>query len=203
LEVLHHLRQKRRPIVRPARALVAATLVACGGGDRDAATVDTAVVQSKTPYIDSAALRGDTALASDSAGADSLAGPPGPTLVLLADSAAGAGLFRVKGKCLACHGAAGMGLSGLGPNLRDEEWLHGDGSFEFILRTITNGIARPAVAPIVMPAAGETLTPEETYRVAAYVYTLSHPGAAVADTATRIDTAAVIDTSRMPPPPAH
>ena len=159
--------------------MVAITLAACGGGDRSAATADTAVVQSKAPPIDTSSIGGvavDTSHSADSVTA------AGPTLVLIADSVAGEVIFRRQGKCLACHGPAGAGLQGLGANLQDDEWLHGDGSFAFIARTIRDGIARPAVAPIAMPASATTLTAEEIHRVAAYVYTLSHPGSAVLDT---------------------
>jgi mono/diheme cytochrome c family protein len=124
-----------------------------------------------------------------------------PALVLIADSAEGDVLYRRKGKCLSCHGLDGKGLDGLGPSLQDTVWLHGDGSLPFIHRVIVEGIPRPKVAPAVMPAFGTTLTPEEIHRIAAYVFTLSHPGAAVADT-TRIPTDTVRpEPGAIPPPP--
>jgi mono/diheme cytochrome c family protein len=180
-------------------ALVAAAVIACTSGDRAGATVDTAVIQSKAPPTDSS-VGGSIAVdsADSAATADSLATPTGPTFVLLADSAAGETLFRRSGKCLACHGPTGGGLQGLGADLRDADWLHGDGSLAFVQRTIRDGIARPAVSPIAMPASASTLTPEEIYRIAAYVYTLSHPGSAVADTTgiVPVDTGAMADTTR-------
>ena len=179
-----------------------ATALACGGDAREGLTADSAVMQnldstvngspdSSTAVVDSTptdSARGDSAVTAT------------PTLVLLTDSAAGDVLYRRKGKCLSCHGLAGKGLEGLGANLQDDQWLHGDGSIPFIQRTIVEGIARPKVSPTVMPAFATTLTPEEVYRIAAYVYTLSHPGAAVADT-TRvpIDTIPPIDTPPRPP----
>jgi mono/diheme cytochrome c family protein len=183
--------------VRSLAALAAATVIGCSGGDRSSATADTAVTQSTPPPVDTTSIGG--VAIGDSSAVDSAAAT-GPTVVLTADSIAGASLFQGKGKCLACHGRAGSGLQGLGANLQDAEWLHGDGSFAFIVRTIRDGVARPAAAPIVMPASATALTPEEIHRIAAYVYTLSHPGSAVIDT-TRItvDTGAV--TKPDPPVP--
>jgi len=210
MEVLHNLRPGCRPIVRPVAGIMLAAALACGGDAREGLTADSAVVQNRDSIITRVP---DSSAAVDSTPADSTqldsAAIVAPTLVLLADSAAGDVLYRRKGKCLSCHGLAGTGLEGLGANLQDARWLHGDGSIPFIERTIVEGIARPAVSPVVMPAFATTLTPEEVYRIAAYVYTLSHPGAAVADT-TRVpgDTVPPIDTtppsasSPVAPPPA-
>jgi mono/diheme cytochrome c family protein len=208
MEVLHDLRPRCRPIVRSVAGILLAAALACGGDAREGLTADSAVVQNRDSIIgrtpDSTAAVIDS-IPRDSTQVDSAA-IVAPTLVLLADSAAGDVLYRRKGKCLSCHGLAGKGLDGLGANLQDDQWLHGDGSIPFIQRTIVEGIARPAVSPVVMPAFATTLTPEEVYRIAAYVYTLSHPGAAVADT-TRvpIDTVPPIDTlppaSPVAPPP--
>ncbi|MDH5414299.1 MAG: c-type cytochrome [Flavobacteriaceae bacterium] len=43
-----------------------------------------------------------------------------------------------KRKCAACHGVAGEG--GVGPNLADNFWMHGNGSEATIFETINNGI---------------------------------------------------------------
>jgi mono/diheme cytochrome c family protein len=180
--------------------LAVVAVLACGRDVREGLTADSAVLQGgdtlPTPAADSSATPVDSTQ-SDSAQSDSL-GPAAPTLVLLTDSAAGDVLYRRKGKCLSCHGLGGTGIAGLGANLQDGEWLHGDGSIAFIQRTIVDGVARPKLSAAVMPAFGTTLGPDEIYRIAAYVYTLSHPGAAVADT-TRvpIDTIPPVDT---PPP---
>jgi hypothetical protein len=45
-----------------------------------------------------------------------------------------------------------------------------------------------------------TLSPEEIYTVAAYVYTLSHPGSAVADTTTVVPDTSVVPPDSIPPP---
>ena len=184
-------------------AIVVALTIACGGDAREGLTADSAVIQHRDSV---APVEGDPSnpvdsFPDDSTRVDSLL-IVSPTLVLLADSAEGDVLYRRKGKCLSCHGLSGKGLDGLGPTLQDAEWLHGDGSIAFIQRTIVEGIARPKVSPTVMPALASILTPEEIFRIAAYVYTLSHPGSAVADTTRpptdtipRIDTIPPVDTT--------
>ena len=102
-------------------------------------------------------------------------------VVLRADSAMGDALFHGAGQCMTCHGDAAEGITNLGPNLRDSVWLHGDGSVGFIQRIILTG-AVPKEMPVVMPAFATRLSALEAFRIAAYVYTLSHPGAVVDDT---------------------
>jgi cytochrome c oxidase cbb3-type subunit III len=69
------------------------------------------------------------------------------------------------GSCVGCHGVDGQG--GIGPSLRDGEWIHG-GSPEEILRSISDGI--PARG---MPGWGPILGAEKTRQVTAYVAGLS------------------------------
>jgi mono/diheme cytochrome c family protein len=209
MEILHYLWPRCRPNVRLLAAVAIAAALACRDDAREGLTADSAVILSRDSSqiapIDSSARAVDSTQ-PDSARLDSAA-TAAPTLVLLADSAAGDVLYRRKGKCLSCHGLNGKGLEGLGANLQDDQWLHGDGSLPFIQRTIVEGIARPKVSPVVMPSFATALAPEEIYRIAAYVFTLSHPGVAVADT-TRppVDTLAPTDTppprptSAIPPP---
>lgn len=101
---------------------------------------------------------------------------PGPgaagNLVALGDS-----IFHgqaAAGICYTCHGPDAKGTQ-LGPNLTDAEWLNGDGSQEFIVRTVTNGVPTPKKYPGMMPPMGQTLTPDQVRAVAAYVYSLSRP----------------------------
>ncbi|HUF28618.1 MAG TPA: c-type cytochrome [Gemmatimonadaceae bacterium] len=187
-----------------AGAALAATLalplvLVAGCGDapeRAREPVDTAALQDRLMFEgdvgrDTTDAR-DTVIAVDTG---LLAVPvESPRFVLLADSAAGFLLYHRKAGCLACHGAEGEGLAHLGPSLRDGEWLHIDGSLRSIERIIREGVARPRQAAVVMPALDSRLTEAEVFRVAAYVYTLSHPGAAVADTAAAA--AAARDTLR-------
>ena len=181
-----------------AVALVAA--VACGGDAREGLTADSAVLQTRdsSGMVSPGPTTDSLPVVPDSIGPDS-ATVAAPAFVLIADSADGDVLYRRKGKCLSCHGLAGKGLEGLGANLQDSLWLHGDGSLPFIQRTIVEGVARPKVSPTVMPSFATTLAPEEVFRIAAYVYTLSHPGSAVADT-TRAVTDTLPRTDTIPPP---
>lgn len=86
----------------------------------------------------------------------------------------GKGLFAGAGICSVCHGPDGQGVSGLGPNLADEEWLHSDGSFEAIVAQITKGVpAEESKGGLVMaPRGGSSLTNEQVRAVAAYVWSL-------------------------------
>jgi len=69
--------------------------------------------------------------------------------------------------CAQCHGADARGSKGF-PNLTDKDWLGGDGSPEYIEKTIING--RQGVMPVMAPAVG---TPEDVRNVANYVLSLS------------------------------
>ena len=75
-------------------------------------------------------------------------------------------------------------MPNLGPDLRDAAWLHGDGSFRAILRVIREGVAVPKASPIGMPSFEGRLAEPQLYQVAAYVFSLSHPGSVVLDTTT-------------------
>ena len=99
---------------------------------------------------------------------------PSPAMLALGDSVfhgrAGAAL------CYVCHGPAGKGVTGLGPNLTDTEWLNGDGSVAFIEKTVETGVPKPKKAPAPMPPkGGGQLNEVQVKAVAAYVYSLSHP----------------------------
>lgn len=80
----------------------------------------------------------------------------------------GKGIFQEK--CLSCHGPAGQG--GIGPNLTDDYWLHGDGKPMAIATTVFNGVAEKGMPP------WKALLPEEDiYAVVSFVRTLhgTHP----------------------------
>ena len=73
--------------------------------------------------------------------------------------------------CSACHGADGKGNQALGaPNLTDRIWLHGWGE-DLIVAMVNNGKTN------VMPAQQGRLAPEQIHVLAAYVWSLSQPGA--------------------------
>jgi cbb3-type cytochrome c oxidase subunit III len=99
------------------------------------------------------------------------AAPAGVTPAAIAQ---GDSLFHKDGLCYACHGSNAEGT--VGPNLTDTEWLHGDGSYDFIVATVTSGIpAEKAKKGIAMPPkGGSSITDAQVKAVAAYVYSLSH-----------------------------
>ena len=79
--------------------------------------------------------------------------------------------------CATCHGPDARGTQ-LGPPLRDQEWIHIDGSYEEIQRVIREGILEPEKYPVPMPRGGAgNFTEEQLRGVAAYVYALSRPAA--------------------------
>jgi mono/diheme cytochrome c family protein len=184
VEILYDVRARRRVVTRLLRAAPLLATLACAGGARDTATADTAVLQDTS--ADSLRYAGNgnmarTDSATVNASSDSSAELLSAFVVLAADSAAGDSLYRGKGRCLTCHGADLRGLSNLGPNLVDAEWLHSDGSLAGIRGTIAAGVARPKQAQIRMPAFATQLSSAELDRLAAYLYTISHRQATVVD----------------------
>lgn len=202
MEVLYDVRPGRRVdaprtlrgagIARAAVLAVLAALLGCTSErKRELPSADTAVANSARDTIGAAGASGtatdsvrDSAVASRSR--DSLPGGAAPggaqkmlLVVTVGDSAAGDALYRGAGTCQTCHGARGEGVAGLGPPLNDTLWLHGDGSPGFIQRVTLEGIAVPKESARGMPAFADRLPTADAYRIAAYVYTLSHPRATV------------------------
>ena len=78
------------------------------------------------------------------------------------------------GTCTACHGQDAKGTA-VAPDLTDSKWINGDGSYQFIVNTITNGVPKPKEHPAPMPPkGGAPLTDDQVKAVAAYEYSLSH-----------------------------
>ena len=78
------------------------------------------------------------------------------------------------GLCWTCHGMNAKGMKGLGPDLTDKTWLHGDGSVEFVLKTVKAGIPKPKQSATPMPPyGGIPLNDAQVAAVAAYVTSLS------------------------------
>jgi mono/diheme cytochrome c family protein len=91
--------------------------------------------------------------------------------------AEGKAIFEGKGGtlCVTCHGKNARGMPGLGPDLTDAQWLHGDGGMAFLQQLIKDGVMKPKQSAAVMPPnGGAALKPEQLRAVAAYVYSLSH-----------------------------
>ena len=109
--------------------------------------------------------------ASRSVAQEKAAAPAGVTPAAIAQ---GDSIFHKDGLCYACHGSNAEGA--VGPNLTDAEWLHGDGSYDFIVAMVTSGVpAEKAKKGIAMPPkGGSSITADQVKAVAAYVYSLSH-----------------------------
>src|SRR5688572_27666994 len=75
--------------------------------------------------------------------------------------------------CFSCHGPSGKGIPGLGPDLTDAQWIHGDGGFAFLQKIIQTGVSKPKQSMAVMPPmGGGKLTDAQLAALAAYVKTL-------------------------------
>lgn len=100
------------------------------------------------------------------------AGGPTPKQIALGDS-----IFHGLvggGTCSACHGQDAKGTA-VAPDLTDQQWINGDGSYDFLVKTITDGVPQPKQHPAPMPPkGGAPLTDDQVKAVAAYEYSLSH-----------------------------
>lgn len=87
----------------------------------------------------------------------------------------GQAIFTGPGLCYTCHGRDGRGRPDLGADLTDERWLHGDGSYPYLVRRIKEGVsAQASTSGVPMPPrAGADLTDAQVEAAAAYVWTLS------------------------------
>lgn len=77
------------------------------------------------------------------------------------------------GKCMACHGDKGQGV--IGPNLTDDNWLHGNAQASDLAKVIKDGIADKG-----MPPWGPILTSAEVVDVIAFIRSIhgsNPPGA--------------------------
>jgi cytochrome c oxidase cbb3-type subunit 3 len=91
-----------------------------------------------------------------------------PVEALAADQQAmGVGERLFVNNCAGCHGSDAHGSKGF-PNLTDTDWLGGDGSHEYIIKTVTGG--RQGMMPPMAAAVGG---PEDVKNVANYVLSLS------------------------------
>jgi cytochrome c oxidase cbb3-type subunit 3 len=107
-----------------------------------------------------AALAQELAEAQERWPAPAAGGEAEAALAVTAEAVAeGEGIFQTY--CVACHGANLMG--GIGPNLLDDEWIHG-GTPEDIVSTIINGVPDKGMIPW-----GPVIGAEQVNRVAAYV----------------------------------
>jgi len=94
-----------------------------------------------------------------------------------AQIALGENIFKGKaagGLCWTCHGLDAKGMKGLGPDLTDKTWLHGDGGGDFVKATVKTGVMKPKQGSTPMPpGGGSPLNDRQVSAVAAYVVSLS------------------------------
>jgi mono/diheme cytochrome c family protein len=151
----------------PADSATATT----GGGNASPKTANPGS-QGVYPKSPAATPKAEAPKPAAAAGPAPAAGAQSPQQVALGDS-----IFHGQvagGTCTACHGQDAKGTA-VAPNLTDSEWLNGDGSYDFIVHTITTGVPKPKQHPAPMPPkGGATLTDEQVKAAAAYVYSLSH-----------------------------
>jgi mono/diheme cytochrome c family protein len=153
-----------------AATLSAVLMAACGGGDNRQAnvTTDTNAARGASPQPSGAASTGAGAAGAGASSAQGIT----PQMVAEGDS-----IFHGKkagGICFSCHGMDGKGTPAA-PNLTDQVWLDGDGSYESMVRTVTTGVPKPKQFPAPMPPmGGAALSPDQVRAVAAYEYSLSH-----------------------------
>lgn len=111
------------------------------------------------------------------AAATASAAPALPQGVTPAMIAAGDTIFNTR-SCKNCHLANGIG-GPRGPNLRDSQWIHVDGSYPSIVTLVTTGFTKaeqkdPQYPFAMNPRGGVRLTDAEIAAVAAYVWRISH-----------------------------
>ena len=85
-------------------------------------------------------------------------------------------IFTSTGLCFACHGMDAKGM--VGPNLTDQTWIHGKGSYPEIVQIVTTGIpvAETKTGKGAMPPkGGSQISEDDVKAVAAYVWSLSNP----------------------------
>lgn len=87
-------------------------------------------------------------------------------------------IFTSTGICFTCHGQNAEGVTGLGPNLTDNQWLNIEEpvTVDKIMNLVRTGVPNPVESPAPMPPmGGAQLTDDQIRAVATYVYSLSHP----------------------------
>ncbi|MBL0169505.1 MAG: c-type cytochrome [Gemmatimonadaceae bacterium] len=141
--------------MRRSLVLVSFVLAAACGGDKGAAPADS----STTAAAPAAPASFDPSTIT-------------PGMLALGDSLFH-GLIGAT-SCQACHGADAKQAT-VAPDLTDAEWLHSDGSWEGIYKTVTTGVSVPKKFTSVMPPyGGIPMSEEKTRAVTAYVYKLGH-----------------------------
>lgn len=77
-------------------------------------------------------------------------------------------VFHGPGGCFACHGP-GLGGTAIAPRLKDDKWKNGDGSYDDIVKIVSDGV--PSTSMVSHPGG---ISDEQLRNVAAYVWAVSH-----------------------------
>jgi cytochrome c oxidase cbb3-type subunit 3 len=150
---------RKNAVMALGMALAMVAFVACSGGDAGSQE----------------AASGAMAESQETAAAEveqQMELPEGVTMEMVNQ---GKEVYAGAGLCYVCHGAEGQGMPGLGANLSDDEWIHGDGSFDALVATVMNGVDSGAstTGTAMPPKGGSGISDEQVRQVAAYVWTLS------------------------------
>lgn len=150
-------------------ALVFAFGLSACGGDANGNSADEAVAKS----VDAATEAVDAATDAVAEAVETIEQelPEGVTVEMVEQ---GKAIYGGAGICSTCHGPAGAGIPSLGANLTDSEWLHSDGSYDGVTKTVMEGVtAQASTSGVPMPAKGGTnISDDDVKAVAAYVWTL-------------------------------
>ena len=150
-------------------------VVGCGGGEKKPAAESAAA----TPPAGGAPATGATPGATAAGGLPAPAPgtpPTGATAVMLAEGDSIFHGLKAGGLCQTCHGPDAAGTPLAPPLTNKQQWLTGDGSYDFIQKRVTTGMPQPTppYASPMLPMGGAQLTPDQVKSVSAYVYSISH-----------------------------
>jgi mono/diheme cytochrome c family protein len=152
--------------------IIAALAVACGGGEKKPGG-ESATVAPPGGVGATAATGGMPAgLPTPAPGV----APAGATLVMLAEGDSIFHGLKAGGLCQTCHGPDAAGTPLAPPLANKQQWLTGDGSYDFIQKRVTTGMPQPTppYSSPMLPFGGAQLTPDQVKSVSAYVYSISH-----------------------------
>ncbi len=156
--------------VRPAAAFVATlAFAACGGSGSAPST-------APAPAAAPPAAAAPAAAPSSSMGNMNMSSGSMPAGVSMAMIAQGDSIFH-NGACARCHGADAKGTP-RAPNLTTGKFMHGSGSYDDIIKTVTNGVPLAEIKDpahtVAMRGRAGMLTDDQVKAVSAYVYSISH-----------------------------
>lgn len=166
----------REGMERCSIAVLAASVlfaVGCGGGEKKPAAESAAA----TPPAGGAAPAGGATAAAGALPSPAPGTPPaGATAAMLAEGDSIFHGLKAGGLCQTCHGPDAAGTPLAPPLTNKQQWLTGDGSYDFIQKRVTTGMPQPTppYSSPMLPMGGAQLTPDQVKSVSAYVYSISH-----------------------------